>query len=362
MFSWSKIYKFFERENIQVVKVYVISVRPIFVECVFNADFQPFLIDLSRTNVEIDSYAFNNIPVVKIVEYDYPNMDNFDYVKSLQPDRQELLKEYNDRNMNVDTGEVDDESYNVNIEFDKIDLELDLKISIHQLKRYKLCVEKLPYKLIMFSNRWILNVNKYSEIEPYKILPSEKVFGEQKYILVTINLERLYNEYESVPTELKSIEKGLLATMESNQHKSLNNINRLIQHNSSMFSYWTKLENKKLKIKKNLEDLSHLSVINTQTRMKLESEIHNIKERREQSGNAVGRGFKQEVDEIDKLYKLDSRLRRVKHTQREIIQKYNAVWKRLQKLICDGDKVMFNSNTLIYHIVKNLDELKEISY
>lgn len=359
--SISKLFFFLQKNEIIIKRFYRYNGKIVFIECILQTQGQLFCIYIEPSyNVVIDA----NISSIKSVEIQKEEIPSFQDDRIIEyPDTVDLQKGWNDLHIDIDEGGIGmsekelTDGYDVEINHDENSFKI-LSDCYRQMQRYKLCVKSLEYKVCFFKDDIILNVSFVSnKIQYWRIVPYQK--NDQTLMIVT-PLDKVYSDISKIKKDIVKIETGIIQNLEYNQIKQTRNINKLLLHNSNLFEYYKKIELKRSKLNEVTGRLRLLMKKTLTSKQIVENNINVIKERRADN-KAIGRGWKQDIDEIDQLSFLQSKLNRIIHVERELQDKYKRVWCDYQNLLLESDRILFDGGVIISQLIRNFDILKKIS-
>jgi len=344
--------------------VYKYNDSVVFIECVIKEKGQPFCIYVEPSYKVVVDVGTGLIKLITIQKQKLPNIDGENIIE--YPTTVELSSQgWNDLNVGISKDELITEKdrmgqYDITIDPDENrDVDKILLDSIRQMQRYKLCVRSLPYKLFMMVNDIILSVgwSGLQKIQYWRIIPFEK--NLQK-LMIMVSIDNIYNKPDKVVKDLLILEKGIFDNLQYNQNKQVQNIHSLINHNKQIFTYWNNILNKRSKYQSYLQQIQSLMESVSVSKHNVNTKINQIKERRSKN-KSIGRGWNQDVEEINELGYLNSKLSRVIHTERELQDNYITIWRDYQNVMLESDRLLFDSSVILVNMINNFNQLKKIS-
>jgi len=359
--SISKLFFFLQKNDIIIKRFYRYNGKVVFIECILQTHGQLFCMYIEPSyNIVIDV----NINFIKNVEIQKEEIPSFKEDRIIEyPDTVDLQKGWNDLHIDINEGGIDmsekelTDGYDIEINHEENSTKV-LSDCYRQMQRYKLCVKSLEYKVCFFKDDIILNVSFISnKIQYWRIMPYQK---NDQTLMILVPLDKVYTDVSKTKKDIVKIETGIIQNLEYNQIKQTRNINKLLLHNSNLFEYCKKIELKRSKLNEVMGKLRLLMEKTLSSKQIVENKISVIKERRVDN-KAIGRGWKQDIDEIDQLSYLQSKLNRVIHVERELQDQYKTVWCDYQNLLLESDRILFDGGVIISQLIRNFDILKKIS-
>ena len=141
----------------------------------------------------------------------------------------------------------------------------DMKILreiFRQLKRLRLCVQSLKYKLCITYKNYLCCIRRDDTFDGFSILGISG--NRERKLFVTIDLEAMYQKLNTLSLDVKTVREGVYRVLDKNHVKHTRNLQKILEHkadfvNSSEFvgrkkskytSYLKELETMLEKLKK----------------------------------------------------------------------------------------------------------------
>jgi hypothetical protein len=282
-----------------------------------------------------------------------------DYAGEL--DNVELEKRYEEVDIEITTGEnlEDKLENNYNHPLSLKDVNNDdlkkLKEIFRQLKRLRLCVQSLKYKLCITYKNYLCCIRRDDTFDGFSIrgIPGNR----ERKLFVTIDLEAMYEKLNSLSLDVKTVREGVYRVLDKNHVKHTGNLQKILEHkedfvNSSEFigrrkskyaSYLKQLETMLEKLKKVENDtLDKISSVN-----------------KRYGSDASIKGLHIDIEKSHILSKHEQKLSNLNIVKHEVVNNILIVKCRLEDLALKVDKVCFDNIVMLDAILKNFVDMTE---
>ena len=132
----------------------------------------------------------------------------------------------------------------------------ELKETFRQLKRLRLCVQNLKYKICIAFKNYICCIRRDNTFDGFVIKgPSA---GSEKKMFISIDLEAFYTTISSVKVDVQTIRSGIHRVLNKNQNKHTKNIQKILENKIDFLESSRNIQEKKEIYLKYMEELQSL--------------------------------------------------------------------------------------------------------
>ena len=227
----------------------------------------------------------------------------------------------------------------------------DVKCILRQLNRLKFCVQSVEYKLVLMHKYYLCFLHTYDVLDMYQI----QNFPVQNYrtLLVTLDLEMLYNNNDNVVLELSQVKKGIEKILDKNHNLHVHNLQNLIDNKESLVSYINSAATKKNNYSEYVVEFSNLLnrlSINEQDLLK---KYKLINSQRSQT-------LYKDIEYSHKKNKITTEIKTLQRIKSELIQNIINLQNESNNISLTIDKILFDNTVLMDRVFKNLNMLSDL--
>lgn len=239
-------------------------------------------------------------------------------------------------------------------EIDKLD-NRELRSIFRQLRRLRLCMEKLKYKVVIMYKSYLCVLRVDNDLECYYI--KNYPFGNVKQIYVMTNIEEFYNNIATIENDLTQVNSGVKRVLDQNHLNHTSNLNNLITKKSQLINVLQKIYNKKLQIRAKIDTL-HKTLTSTIQKEKNIFEEHNFLLKQSKQISIQKSGNLAEI--INRKQKLTHSMEELQEIKKEIVDNINSLIRIEDNISLTIDQVLFDNTVMLDTIFNNLSELEKL--
>jgi hypothetical protein len=159
---------------------------------------------------------------------------------------------------------------------EKIDKDLPDLFSINrQLRRIKLCLSSIRYKIGILYKNYLCVLNRNDEIDFFSIKKFSSEMNSNRKIMIHFDLELFYENQETLTHDIKQVSSGVFKNLDKNQVIQVNSINKILENKQEMNKVISNLMLKKNGFRKKIKESKNLLIkVNDNCR----GIMHNINE------------------------------------------------------------------------------------
>lgn len=282
-----------------------------------------------------------------------------------QPEEEDIADKYNE--IDVDNTDIkkqkDIEEYLRNKYDCPISLENSNKQDINeikeifrQLKRLKFCVKNINYKLCIVYKYYFCCIKRDGSYECYSV--ENLNINNKRRIIVTIDLESMYEQLSTIDKDIISIRKGIYKVLDKNQSKHVNNLGKIMDYKTNFNLSSEKVINQKKHYKEYLGKLEKMLNRISIAEKNIILDINNIHEKYQRESGV--KTLHNDIEKNNLLHKKEGDLNNINETKQEIISNINKIKLNLESLSLKIDQICFDNIVMMDTIIKNFEYLSKI--
>jgi len=359
--SVNKLEKLLSLQGFIPKRYFIIDKYIVYIEIVSIKDATIFLMYIpSKYNIPMETCG--NVHKLKYVDVADGHLTSEDVAG--EPDDIELEKSYNpvqvispQRKGQSTIAEHLEENYKKDIDLKEIasqDLK-EIKNIYRQLKRLRLCVQSVKYKIAIVYKRFLCTVKRDNSLECYSI----KHFGgkKNKKMYITIDLELFYEKMDSLIINMNTVRKELFHILERNQKSHGRILNKLLEDKNELKKYSNKALSKKNGYDEHIKELEcMLETINDHEKLK----VKEIYELENNPATSMGiKGFHKDIDKSQRISILNEELSKLCKVKQNVVTKLFEVTEIKEDTMLSVDKIMFDNTIMLECMLRNFGELSK---
>jgi hypothetical protein len=230
-----------------------------------------------------------------------------------------------------------------------------LREVFRQLKRLRLCVQSLKYKLCITFNNYLCCIRRDDTFEGFTIGgPSG---GEERKLFVSIDLEALYTKVSTLSADVKTVREGVYRVLDKNQVKHTRDLQKILEHKADFVSSSELISKRKAKYNIYLKELEKLLEKLRKTEQRTIEEIMRVKER--YGSEASIKGLHTDIERSHIVAKYEQRITSINIVKQDVVGNILIVKGRLEDLALKVDKVCFDNIVMLDAILRNFVDMTE---
>jgi hypothetical protein len=307
---------------------------------------------------EISSDDSENVHKLHFLEINDDGTIPIDYAGN--PDDVEIEEKYRGVNLekNKDGENIEkylEESYKCPVslgEIGKDDIS-EIKDIFRQLRRLKFCIQGLKYKLCIFYKYYVCCIRRDDTYECYSIDNFKS--SKNRSLVVSIDLESLYEKISTIDTDVKSIRKGIFNVLDRNQVKQVYTLQRMMEYKANFHLLSTGVTNEKRKQKAYLEKLEGMLENLKIAQQKIMEDIVIIEEKYSNK-----KALHYDIEKVHALSKKEEEFTKINEVKKEIIGNILKVKSIIENISLKVDQICFDNTVMLDTIINNFEQLTKI--
>lgn len=360
--SLNKLNKLLTSKGMIPRKYFVIQNACVYIEILIVSTAETLLLYIpSKYNI----YSNNSDNVYQLSYLDITEDGNIpsDYAGNL--DNFELGKQYDQIDINniissgINVEKKLEENYNHPLDLKDMTNEQINKLReiFRQLRRLKLCVQNIKYKVAILYKNYLCCVRRDNTYEGFTVKHLNGTSNMR--LIVTLDLESLYDKIDTIELDVQTIKEGIYGVLNKNQSKHTSNLQKILEYKENLVKFSDIIMMKKIKYHEQLKKLENML---TSVIKKEKTIITNIMEIEEQySSNPTLKGLHNDIEKSGKISGLESELSKLTVLKQEIIKNIMHVKDNLEDVSLCVDKIYFDNTVMLDAIMKNFILLSELS-
>lgn len=365
--SLNKLEKLLSKKGLIPKKYFTIDGLIVYIEVLSIANADSFMLYIpSKYDIEIgegdDVFKIKYIEITEDgnIPNDYAGEpDNFDLDKDYDGDDIDLSPDAQHKNMEVYL----EEKYNhpVSLKDDKKNIKKDVAVQLkevfRQLRRLKFCTKSLKYKLAIIFNDYLCCIRRDDTYECFFVHSSGESSNERK-LMVTIDLETLYEKIDSVSVDVKTVREGIYRVLDKNQGKHIQKMQKMLEKKNTLVTFSDVVLTKKAQYSKYLANLEEMLADLARAEKKNVEKLMEIEDK--YSGEASLKSMHSDIEKTHQIAKYENELSRINGIKQELIRNILIVKTKHENLSLQVDNIMFDNIIMIDAILKNFVKLSKI--
>ena len=233
---------------------------------------------------------------------------------------------------------------------------IKLREVFRQLRRLKFCTQSLKYKLAIVFDRHLCCIRRGDTYECFEI--QEESLGEEKRLMVTIDLETLYEKINTVSVDIKTIRDGVCKVLDKNQNKHIRQIQKMLEQKNKLLVFAASVKEKKDKYSKALERLEKLLADLVIVEKKNMEKF--VEEEEKFSRQTNLKGMNADIERSNQIYKFEAEVSRINSIKQELIRNILTARSKRENLCLSVDNIVFDNIVMIDAVIKNFAKLSKI--
>lgn len=230
-----------------------------------------------------------------------------------------------------------------------------LREVFRQLRRLKLCVQTLKYKLCVVFNNYICCLRRDDTFEGFTILGYTG--NTERKLFVTIDLESMYSKITTLAVDVKTIREGVYRVLDKNQVKHTRNLKKILEHKMDFVNSSEFVNKKKVRYASYLKRLeAMLSRLNA-TEIGVLEKIAAVNER--YNSDVSIKGLHVDIEKTHLIAKHEEQLSNMNIVKQDVIRNILLVKSKLEDLSLKVDKVCFDNIVMLDAILRNFVDMTE---
>lgn len=359
--SFNKLEKLLSGRGLLPKKYFTIHSLIVYIEVLSISSADCFMLYIP-SKYEIEINGGDDVFKVKYVDVSEDGYIPGDYAG--EPDAIDLGKNYNGDDIDLSPGESHndiqgylEEKYNhpVSLKSATKDV-IQLREVFRQLRRLKFCTQSLKYKLAIVFGCYMCCIRRDDTYECFAI--QGRPLGEDRRLMVTIDLETLYEKIDTVSIDIKTVRDGVCRILDKNQSKHVRNIQRMLEQKNKLLSFSEIVNEKKHKYIKALERLEKLLDDLGIAEKKNMEKLIDAEERC--SGQPSLKGLHVDIERSNQISKFETELARINSVKQELIRNILMVRAKHENLSLSVDTIVFDNIVMIDAVLKNFVKLSNM--
>jgi len=233
---------------------------------------------------------------------------------------------------------------------------INLKEVFRQLRRLKFCTQNLKYKLAIVFDHHLCCIRRDDTYECFAIQGNS--LGEEKRLMVTIDLETLYEKIDTVSLDIKTIRDGVCKVLDKNQNKHIRQIQKMLEQKNKLLVFAGIVKEKKDKYSKALERLEKLLADLVIVEKKNMEKFVEAEEKFSRQTNF--KGMNADIERSNQIYKFEAEIDRINSIKQELIRNILTARSKRENLSLRVDNIVFDNIVMIDTVINNFTKLSNI--
>lgn len=363
--SLYKLEKILSSKGMISKKIFIMNGLCVYLEVIIINNADSFMLYIpSKYEIKVDKS--DGVYKIKYIDIDENGTIPEDYAEN--PDNFDLEKQYDKINFEFTSGKNNgdiqshlEEDYNHEVSLKDISKtdKNQLREIFRQLRRLKLCVQNLKYKLCILYKYYMCCIHRDNTFN--FILVKNLTGLPERKLIVTIDLENFYKKIDEVSIHVKTIREAVYNILDKNQNKHIQNLQKILEQKNNLTVFSENINTKKDETLEYLIKLENLLLDLTETEKKNIEKIIEIQNHYKENTTGTGiSGLHSDIERTHQISKYESELSRINLLKQELIRNIITVKSKYENLALKTDILVFDNIVMIDAILKNFISLSEI--
>lgn len=355
--SFNKLEKLLSGRGLLPKKYFTIHDVIIYIEVLSLSNAGCFMLYIP-SKYEIELSEGDDVYKIKYVDVTEDGHISEDYAGE-----SDVIKNYNGIELGSNENHADIQGYleekykyPVSLKSEKNKDVIKLRQVFRQLRRLKFCVQNLKYKLAIVFDRHLCCIRRDNTYECFAI--QGESLGEEKRLMVSIDLETLYEKIDTVSVDIKTIRDGVCKILDKNQNKHIREIQKMLDQKNKLLVFAGSVKEKKDKYSKALERLekllADLMIVEKKNMEKF------VEEEEKFSRQTNLKGMNADIERSNQIYKFETEVSRINSIKQELISNILKARLKRENLSLSVDNIVFDNIVMIDAIIKNFEKLTNV--
>ena len=360
--SFNKLQKLLSGRGLLPKKYFTIRDLIIYVEVLSISNADSFMLYIP-SKYEIEMSGGDDVYKVKYIDVTEDGHIPGDYAG--EPDDMDIGKNYDGEDIDLSPGESHadmqghlEEKYKhpVSLKSEGSKDVIRLREVFRQLRRLKFCTQNLKYKLAIVFGCYLCCIRRDDTYECFAI--QGIILGEDRRLMVTIDLETLYEKIDTISIDIKTVRDGVCRVLDKNQNKHIRNIQRMLEQKNKLLLFSETVKEKKTKYSKALVRLEKLLADLVVAEKKNMERLIDAEEKF--SGQSTLKGINVDIERANQISKFETELSRINSIKQELIRNILMARTKRENISLIVDSIVFDNIVMIDAVLKNFLKLSNI--
>ena len=231
-----------------------------------------------------------------------------------------------------------------------------LREIFRQLRRLKFCVQNVKYKLCIIYHAYLCCIRRDGTFECFYV-SGQKFPIKNRKLVITFDLETLYNKLGSIAIDVKTIRDGIYKVLDKNQLKNTHSLFNILHFKETVIQSAEKyVKNRQkftqyiIKFEKLLEDMLVAEQISLDKLSKIDQQYTN---------NNSLKGLHIDIEKSHMKSKYETDLNNIVRLKKEITNNILDIKLQRETLSLQIDKICFDNIVMLDAVRKNFELLSE---
>lgn len=355
MTKLNKISKILHPHNLLPNKYFTIHNFCAYTEVVSSNTGEVFLVSIpQKYKIKIDeSFKLKYIEIGEEDEINYVKNDNFDLESTYTEVDLDTCSLKDDNSSMV--GHLE-EAYKHSILLKDMNKEdgKDVDEIQRQLKRLRFCVQNIPFKLAIYSKKYLCIVSPDNTVQCYMIKNYSNLSNRKLYIVADIEI--LFKNIKESENHIRNIRSSLYKILDKTQTFQVSNLNNIFTQKQNISTYIVDIKAKRLSL------ISTMEKLKTMLKKLSESEKQNIDKL-----NSIISNRNSSYNEINKdlaishaKRKIEEELNSIRQVKQDVIRNLIKVKDKYEDLYLTMDKLWFDNIVMLDRVINNIKEINNM--
>jgi len=358
--SYQKLEKVLLSKGFIPRKIFIIKEVISYIE-VYNSKNADIFLVYIQSKYTINAPRGNDIYNIQYVEIDEDGHIPNDYGK--EPDDFDLENQYEEVDLelthDIKRNDLENrlvENYNhpVSLKDIKKSDKNTLREIFRQLRRLKLCVQNVKYKISIMFDNYLCNLRYDNTFDAFVV---ENYTTSNRQLYITLDLETLYEKLDSVSSDVCTIRDTIYRVMDKNKHKHARILAKMFDHKANLASFSDKINSRTSTYNYHLVELNNMLETTNISEKKLKDTITKMRKVHLESSRS---GIHTDAERVHQLDQLEKKLQQILKVKDDVAKNVTKVRTKKEDIDLQVDTTIFDCAIMFDSILKKLTFLSTL--
>ncbi len=282
-----------------------------------------------------------------------------------EPNEVDVEKIYNEIDIVLDPNDKErqnlighlEENYNrpINLRDMKKTDKDDIKEIFRQLRRFKLCVKNIKYKMGITYKNFICCIRRDEGYDCFAI-NHYHLCNDNKKLTITVDLETLYSKIDTISNDTNTVRDEIYKILDKNQTRHSKLFKNMLEQGSDITTYSEAIYMQKKRYEEYLSQLEDMLVKLTESERKTNGKLNALNGGKKYDPSL--KGLHTDIHNANISSKYRTELDRITSLKQEVIKNILNVKIKQENIMLKIDRIFFDNSVMINAIITNMNSLR----
>lgn len=231
----------------------------------------------------------------------------------------------------------------------------DIKEIFRQLRRFKLCVKNIKYKMGIIYRNFICCIRRDEGYDCFAIKHYHPC-NDNKKLMITVDLETLYSKIDTISNDINTVRDEIYKILDKNQTRHSKLFGNMLEQGIDISVYSEAICVHKNRYETYLSQLEDMLVKLAESEKKIVGKIKLLEGEKKSDPSLKGLHADIHIANVGAKYKLE--LDRINSLKQEVIKNILTVKIKQENIMLKIDRIFFDNSVMINAIITNINSLR----